>query len=101
MSRQSKAKCVFLSVGLILTGCAEVPLLDATITPELEKADYPELVPIGTLLTALPGSTAQSEDLQDELQARRDRLQERADRLRESPVVDTETEARMKAGVQG
>ena len=40
---------LFLGVSL-LAGCTQFPALDRTITPELEAAPYPDLVPIDPLL---------------------------------------------------
>jgi hypothetical protein len=40
---------LFLGVSL-LAGCTQFPELDRTITPELEAAPYPDLVPIDPLL---------------------------------------------------
>ena len=38
---------------LLLTGaCTQFPELDERVTPELEAADYPALVPIDPILTA-------------------------------------------------
>jgi hypothetical protein len=100
-SGQVQAAFLALAAGLALVGCAEVPQLDETITPVLDAADYPALVPIETLLVPLPPPAQRSEELKSDIEARRDRLQERASRLNQAPVVDDETETRMQAGVQG
>ena len=37
-------------MALALSACTQFPELDSTITPELEAADYQELVPVEPLL---------------------------------------------------
>lgn len=98
---QINAATLTFAACLAIGGCAEVPQLDDIITPELERADFPALVPLETLLVPLPGPADRADTLRSDLLARRDRLQDRARRLNETPVVDDETAARMKAGVQG
>lgn len=43
---------VLLTSFALLAACAQFPELDARITPELEAAEYPTLVPIAPLLAA-------------------------------------------------
>jgi len=77
--------------------CADFPELNGTVSPELESADFPRLVPVEPLL-------AQADEVQitDEttaaLDARVARLRTRAARLKHS-VVDRGTRARMRDGV--
>ncbi len=87
-----------VSAFLCLSGCTNIPELDETVPKQLEKADYPQLVPIETLLIPLPAPEEQEEELRTDLTNRRDSLQSRASQLN-TTVVDAETQARMKAGV--
>ncbi|MFD2738460.1 hypothetical protein ACFSUD_02660 [Sulfitobacter aestuarii] len=49
--RQRPALLIGLPLALLpLFGCTQFPALDATITPALEQADYPALVPLEPLL---------------------------------------------------
>ncbi len=41
---------VTLGLAAVLSGCTRFPELDAAITPEARRADYPVLVPIGEVL---------------------------------------------------
>ena len=83
-------------VGLV-TACTDFPELDGTVSPALEKADFPKLVPVESLL-------AGAEDVQitdqttAQLAGRVARLRARAARLKRT-VVDRGTRARMRVGV--
>ncbi|MFT7595615.1 MAG: hypothetical protein ACI8R4_002944 [Paracoccaceae bacterium] len=71
----------------LLTGCAQVPELDATVPDHLRDAAYPALIPLdGSLAPNVLPADAASE-IEDSLAARRDRLQARAKRLN-TPIVD-------------
>lgn len=86
--------------ALLLTGCAQIPPLDDTVTASLANADYPALAPIETLLVPLPTPQERSEDVRQDIEGRREALQERARRLNGLAVIDAETEDRMRAGVE-
>lgn len=88
----------FLPVILVLlSACAQFPELDATATPGVAEAAYPDLVPMETLLTAPePRATPQA---RAGVEGRAAALRARADRLR-GPVVSTPIKARMRRGVQ-
>lgn len=104
MSSQSKGPKVWVRVigpALLVAGCAQIPQLDDTLSASLESADYPALAPIETLLIPLPEPRERSEEVRQDLESRRDALQARARRLNNTTVVDEETEARMRAGVEG
>ena len=91
----------FLTVFALLaltTGCAQVPELDESVPDNLDNAAYPALISLdGSLVTQTLPSDAASQ-IDDNLAGRRERLQARAKRLN-SPVVDPESRARMKAGI--
>ena len=86
-----------LATSGLLVACSNFPDLDGTVSPGLDKADFPRLVPVEPLLAA-------SEDVQitdqttAQIAARVARLKARAARLRRT-VVDRGTRARMRDGV--
>ncbi|MEZ5714129.1 MAG: hypothetical protein R3D85_02475 [Paracoccaceae bacterium] len=85
--------------ALTATACAEVPALDGTVPPALERADYPMLVPVEPILAAA-GEVQIQPETEAGIRARVARLKARAARLR-GPIVDGGTRARMRAGVTG
>ena len=92
------ALALLATLGLL--ACTDVPELDATVPAHLEKADYPPLVslPSDQFSTAPPEDEA--EKLRNNLEGRRNALERRSRDLSE-PVIDPETRARMKEGVEG
>ncbi|MDU9003522.1 hypothetical protein [Sedimentitalea todarodis] len=99
-SRGPKAWVRVIGPLLLLAACAQIPQLDGTVPARLESADYPALAPIETLLVPLPDPQERSEDVRQGLEGRRDALRDRARRLNGVAVVDEETEARMRVGVE-
>lgn len=88
-----------IAVTLTLLGaCTQVPELDASLPKGLKNADYPDLVPIETLISAEVAPQERVETQRDDLQARRDLLKARAKQLN-TAVVDQKTRDRMNAGV--
>ncbi len=65
----------------VLSGCAEFPALDRTITPKMEAADYPDLVPIDPLLAEAKAGRIDPLRTEAELTGRAARLDARASRL--------------------
>ena len=86
--------------AVALAACTPVPDLDSTIAPELLDADYPPLLPIDRLIASGPAPELEARAAEDELQGRLDSLRRRAEAL-DGPIVDAETQARMKGGVGG
>lgn len=99
LSRWVNSGLQSLALGALLAGCAEFPQLEGTVPASLENADYPALAPIDSLLTPLPDPEQHSEDVRQDLESRRAALQDRARRLNEATLIDDETEARMRAGI--
>lgn len=87
-----------LAVLVGLAACAHVPELDARIPDAVQKAPYPDLLPLDMVLAPLPAPQEAAAGLETALAGRRDSLQARARRL-QTPVVDDENRARMAAGV--
>ncbi|SIT76612.1 hypothetical protein [Pontibaca methylaminivorans] len=78
------------ALALLLAGCAPPPELDATISPELAGAAYPDFAPVEQLLGPTrepPGQAAAATEA--ELLARRAQLQARAERLRGAAIGAT------------
>lgn len=83
----------------LLTGCAQFPQLDATITPEQEVADYPALVPIQPLLAQAQTTQRTAPAVQANLEGRVARLRARAARLRGS-VLSGRERTRLAQGLR-
>jgi hypothetical protein len=79
-----------------LAACATFPEVAAVEGPDVERADYPALVPLETL--AAPEAPRIDDDLQDDLTSRAARLQARAAGLADRPVITDESRRRMQAG---
>jgi hypothetical protein len=62
--------------------CTNVPELEEGITPDLRRADYPDLVPLDSLMQPLPAPQEQSAETQAALDARAARLRARAAALK-------------------
>ena len=89
----------FAALALVtaLTACTGFPALNGTISPALEKADFPDLVPVEPLL-ARAEEVQITDQTEAGIAARVARLRARAARLKGS-VVDRGTRARMRDGV--
>ncbi len=75
---------------LWLAACTQFPALDATITPELAAADYPELVPLEPLLAQASAGRIDPVATQSGLTGRVAGLRARAARLRGSVLTGNE-----------
>ncbi|HEY9038771.1 MAG TPA: hypothetical protein VIN05_07500 [Roseovarius sp.] len=85
------------AVGL-LPGCAQFPELDATLTDEARRPPYPDLVPLSGLQERISGTNTDP-GTAPAIEARIAGLKTRAARL-SGTVIDSDTRARMQAGVQ-
>ena len=85
------------ALALAVAGCAEFPDLNSTVSPELETAAFPKLVPVEPLL-ARADEVQITDETSAGIAARVARLRARAARLKGS-VVDRGTRARMRDGV--
>ncbi len=90
---------LFVVVSATLAGCAEFPALDQTITPALEQADYPALVPLGPLLAETAAPHTDRETTQARMDARLAALRARAARLRDGVLSGRERQ-RLAQGLQ-
>ena len=89
-----------LFAGLSLTAaCTQFPALDRTLTPELEAAEYPALVPLGPVLAASQTPGVQPDLASAQLDARVAALKSRAARLRGS-VLSGRARQRLENGLQ-
>lgn len=75
---------------VLLTGCAQFPELDATVTPVQENADFPKLVPIEPLLARATAGRVDAPATQANLEGRVARLRARAARLQGSVLTGRE-----------
>ena len=88
------------SAALGLVSCTDVPELDATVPDYLEKADYPPLVSLDSDQFSTTPPEDEAEKLRNSLEGRRSALEKRSRDLKE-PIIDPDTRARMKDGVEG
>ncbi|SFR41890.1 hypothetical protein [Litoreibacter janthinus] len=91
---------VFLFVFALLSACtAHLPAIDATISEEARKADYPTLNPLPDLIArSEAGSTIEVET--EALAARVARLKARARALKGRSIIDGATRLRLLNAVK-
>lgn len=80
-------------------GCTQFPALDGAISEAGQNSNFPDLVPVETLLARTASSSTSPEQTVSGLNARISALQNRAARLR-GAVVDANTRRRMQNGVK-
>lgn len=83
----------------LFAGCAQLPALDGTITPELEAAAYPDLVPLGPVLASAQSAGTDPLGLTTAIDGRVAALKARAARLRGSVLSGAEQQ-RLAKGLQ-
>lgn len=81
-----------------VTACSQFPELDASVSEETRDAPYPELVPLEGLQARI-SDTSITPEMRGGIEGRVARLRARAARLKRT-VIDTDTRARMRAGVR-
>ncbi len=86
-----------LLCAALCAGCTQFPDLDSAISPDAERAGYPNLVPVEQLKARVPEAQV-SPDVASGLEARVANLRARAGRLR-GTVIDSSTRTRMTSGV--
>jgi len=90
---------VLLATLPLLGACTTFPALDHTITPTLEAADYPALVPLGPVLTASAAVGTEPVPATATIDGRVAALKARAARLRGSVLSGRERQ-RLAKGLQ-
>ena len=75
-------RAAILFLFLSVAACTQFPALDGTISPELENADFPDLVPIEPLLAGAAPVVANPVETTETLSARVAALRGRAEALR-------------------
>ncbi|MBD3664483.1 hypothetical protein [Sulfitobacter aestuariivivens] len=89
-----------LVMGLLSLGaCTQFPELDRTVSPQLENADYPALVPLEPLLAQATAGRVDAARTEAGLLGRVARLKARAARLRGSVLSGRERQ-RLAQGLQ-
>jgi hypothetical protein len=81
-------------IATLLGGCAEFPQLDAVISEEARRADYPDLLPSATLLERRELGRLSVTD-GNALLARAERLRARARILRRVVTINDDTRRRI------
>lgn len=82
-----------------LTACTQFPQLDETVTPDLENADFPALVPLEPILANTRTAQRDNTQTQAVLEARVASLRARAARIRGSVLTGRERQ-RLAEGLQ-
>ncbi len=91
--------CALPLALLALGACTQFPALDRTITPALENAEYPALVPIDGLLARAQAGQVDAVQTEAVLTARVAGLRARAARLRGSVLTGRERQ-RLEEGLR-
>ncbi|WP_343079682.1 hypothetical protein [Ostreiculturibacter nitratireducens] len=99
MPRLPRPALLASALVAVLSGCAQFPEVEAAMSPEAARADYPALMPIDDVLARAAEDGIAGPDLEASLQERAARLRARAAALR-APVVDAETGARLRSGIE-
>lgn len=90
--------CLTLFAAIALAACTDFPQLDAAISEEAKRAEYPVLVPVaGLLVKREEGRITEATGLQ--LQSRAANLRARANLLRGQPI-DEETRLRLRGSLR-
>ncbi len=82
-----------------LTACTQFPELDQTVSPDLENADFPALIPLDPILAGTRTATRDNTQTQAALEARVANLRARAARIRGSVLTGRERQ-RLAEGLQ-
>ena len=88
-----------LAALTMLGACAQFPALDRTVTPQLEAAAYPDLVPLAPVLAAAEASGVEPEQATANIDRRVAALRSRAARLRGSILSGPERQ-RLAKGLE-
>lgn len=83
----------------MLGACAQFPALDRTVTPQLEAAAYPDLVPLAPVLAAAEAGGVEPEQATANIDRRVAALKSRAARLRGSILSGPERQ-RLAKGLE-
>ena len=86
-------------VAVVLVGCTQFPSLDRTLTPTLQNAEYPALVPVEPLLAQAAQGRVDPAATTSALQGRVARLRARAAGLRGSVLSGRERQ-RLREGLR-
>ncbi|MDF1728819.1 MAG: hypothetical protein P1U53_13840 [Sulfitobacter sp.] len=83
---RSPTPLALILAALTLIGCTQFPELDGTVSPEVQNAPYPALLPLEPILVQAAPSPLDTEAVQSNLDSRIAGLRARADRLR-GPIL--------------
>jgi len=84
-----------LALFLALAACTQFPELEGTISPDLENADYPDLVPLEPLLARAAPAIADPVETTKALDTRVAALRARANALQRRAILDNGTRTRL------
>lgn len=97
MRRHLALTCA-LGAACLITGCAQFPQLDATVTDAARSAPYPDLVPLDSLRSRMDFPAVDADTLPT-IEERVADLKSRKEDL-QGDVIDSATRQRMQAGVR-
>ncbi|WP_299654444.1 hypothetical protein [uncultured Tateyamaria sp.] len=84
---------------LTLTACTQFPELDDTVSPSVQAADFPALLPLEPLMARAAPVVSDPVETTQTLEARVSALRARARALQRRSIVDPATRARMLAAL--
>ena len=88
-----------LVLCLALSGCTQFPALDGAISPELEDADFPALIPTETLPARSEPIVNDPVQTTQALESGLSGLRARASALQRRTIIDASTRSRMLAAM--
>ncbi|WP_299154733.1 hypothetical protein [uncultured Tateyamaria sp.] len=89
-------RATFLILALTLGACAQFPELDGVISPDVENANFPTLIPFETFEAQAAPVVTNPIDTTKTLEARVASLRARAQSLQSRPIVDAATRRRIE-----
>lgn len=97
MARHAHLLVMGMGIALACAGCTRFPALEGRVGADLAARDFPQLIPLGGVLSA--GSAGPDlPTLQSDLDARAARLRARAAALR-GPVLNRADRIRLQRGI--
>ena len=86
-----RSLCLVLIALLPLAACVDVPELGDTVSPELENADYPKLIPLDESYLPSGDPAAEAERIANTLTWRSNNLRRKAEALRNTSASDDDS----------
>ena len=97
--KRAHSSFILMAVLTLVGACTQFPALDRTVTPELETAAYPNLVPLAPVLAAANAGGVEPQQAGAAIDGRVAALKTRAARLRGSVLSGPERQ-RLAKGLE-